>query len=94
MKLKEFIEKEISYDANTKFECPRCGYHEKDYWIDHKDSLASQIAKGLNLRSHDEIAGIMSMIPVTGNKSEDAELITQMIDTEICGTECFKSPLS
>lgn len=85
--LLNFIQKEISYDASVEYSCDRCGNEPKRYWIDHRESLASNIAEKLGLKIRGDILNIIENASdrTNGKKNEDAEYIVAQIDDGIMG---------
>lgn len=78
-----FIQKELSYDANRVLHCPNCDYEQLSYWIDHKESLASNIAQFLGLKLTEPILDIINSIGTNGNNSDDAVKIAHIIASDI-----------
>jgi len=80
MTLKEVIIKNISYDGDGGEVCPHCKKYirKPNYWLDHKWTLASVIAKfkGYPEAFVEKIEEILDGIDdITGNPEEDSESI-------------------
>jgi hypothetical protein len=86
--LAKFIAKNISYDGSGKEDCPHCGkeIRSMNYWVDHKDSLAGEIAGfiGLGPAMYTVIRDIVeNAYYVSGSPAKDSKEITEVIFTEI-----------
>ena len=81
----KFIQGELTYDATARNECKKCGHYEKDYWIDHRDSLASNIATKLGLKTRDIIKDILDNVSdsTQGKSKADAIEIVDLIDRNV-----------
>ena len=83
--LLKLIEDEISYDASFSYECEKCSHAPKNYWLDHKDTLARVIAEKLNLKDVTLIHRVLQSVYTKGNRKEDALYIVEEIDNHIIG---------
>jgi hypothetical protein len=87
--LAKVIERNISYDASghqPEKRCPHCGeVIEKEetcgYWIDHKGTLAQEIANHLGLSSafREAIERQLDDVDVTGDAKKDSLVIVKEI---------------
>lgn len=85
--LAQFIKGSISYDAGGGEDCPYCHKNIKshNYWIDHKSSLASNIASQFGVEtSWDKgfgriIMDVLNEFQATGNKNKDAMELAERI---------------